>query len=197
MKSSVTLYRPVGPKEYQLIKDSGFKKFPPRLPDQPIFYPVISKKYAVRIARDWNVKASGIGYVLEFKIAENFIGNYEVHEVGGRDYQEYWIPAEELEDFNRAIVGKIKLLKTFQKWYVYLVRCADKTIYTGIALDVDKRIKEHNEGKRGAKYTRGRGPVALIKSFEVLSKGEALKLEYQIKKMPKDEKQKFLGNCLS
>ena len=77
-----------------------------------------------------------------------------------------------------------------RKWYIYIVRCSDDTLYTGITVDVERRIKQHNEGK-GAKYTRGRGPVALVKFFTRDSKGEALKLEYQIKKLPKEEKLKF------
>jgi putative endonuclease len=73
------------------------------------------------------------------------------------------------------------------KWFVYIVECSDKTLYTGITTDIERRIKQHNKGK-GAKYTRGRGPVALVKSFERLTKGEALKLEYQIKQLSREEK---------
>lgn len=72
-------------------------------------------------------------------------------------------------------------------WYVYLLRCSDDTIYTGITNDLEHRIKQHNEGK-GAKYTRGRGPVALIKFFECSTKSEALKLEWKIKQMTRDQK---------
>lgn len=75
-------------------------------------------------------------------------------------------------------------------WYVYILKCSDDTLYTGITNDLEKRIQKHNEGK-GAKYTRGRGPVALIKSFECLTKSEALKLEYKIKQLPKEEKLKL------
>lgn len=77
-----------------------------------------------------------------------------------------------------------------KKWYVYIVRCSDDTLYTGITVDVERRIKQHNEGK-GAKYTRGRGPVALVKFFTRDSKGEALKLEHHIKQLSKEEKLKF------
>lgn len=73
------------------------------------------------------------------------------------------------------------------KWFVYIVECSDKTLYTGITIDVERRIKQHNEGK-GAKYTRGRGPVTLVKSFEKLTKSEALKMEYKIKQLSKEEK---------
>ena len=77
-----------------------------------------------------------------------------------------------------------------KEWFVYIVRCSDDTLYTGITTDIERRIKQHNDGK-GAKYTRGRGPVALVKSFECLTKSEALKLEYQIKQLPKNEKLNF------
>ncbi len=189
-KKYVVLYRPTGPKELDLIKQSGFKKFPPRLPEQPIFYPVLTKEYAIKIARDWNVSASGIGYVLQFKVRKDFLDKYPVQIAGGNSHQEYWIPAEELENFNQAIFGKIKVIETYQKWHVYILKCADNTLYTGITNNLDKRIQQHNEGK-GAKYTRGRGPVALVKSFECLSKGEALKLEYHIKQLPAKEKLSF------
>jgi predicted GIY-YIG superfamily endonuclease len=192
MSSNIKLYRPTGPKELDLIKKSGYKKFPPRLPEQPIFYPVLTKEYAVKIARDWNVKASGIGYVLEFKVRKDFLDKYPVENAGGNAHQEYWIPAEELEDFNQALVGKIKVIETYQEWFIYLLKCSDGTLYTGITNNLDKRIKQHNEGK-GAKYTKGRGPVTLIKFFTRLTKGEALKLEYKIKQLSKDEKLNFQG----
>jgi hypothetical protein len=73
-----TLYRPVGPKELELIRQSGWKKFPPRLPEQPIFYPVMNEDYAVQIARDWNVPASGSGYVTKFKVRTDYVKKFEV-----------------------------------------------------------------------------------------------------------------------
>lgn len=190
LKKLVTLYRPTGPKELDLIKKSGYKKFPPRLPEQPIFYPVLTKEYAVKIARDWNVKSSGIGYVLEFKVLKDYLDAHPVQVAGGNSHQEYWIPAEELEEFNDALVGEIKVIETYQEWYVYILKCSDGTLYTGITNNLEKRIKQHNEGK-GAKYTMGRGPVALVKYFTQLTKGDALKLEYRIKQLSKEEKLKF------
>lgn len=80
---------------------------------------------------------------------------------------------------------------TDQVWFVYLVECSDKSIYTGITTDIDRRIKQHNSGKRGAKYTRTRRPVKLYKSFQVASKSEALKLEYRIKQLSHNEKLNF------
>jgi hypothetical protein len=110
---TVTLWRPVGPEELALIKASGMRAFPPRLPEQPIFYPVTTEAYATKIARDWNVPASGSGYVTRFAIAKDFLDRYEVQTAGGRDHQEYWIPAEELSAFNAAIVGEIEVTARF------------------------------------------------------------------------------------
>ena len=111
---TVTLWRPVGPAELELIRASGMRAFPARLPGQPIFYPGLTEDYAIRIARDWNVKASGAGYVTRFAVRREFIGRYAVQEVGGRAHREYWIPAEELDDFNAAIVGEIVVTAEFQ-----------------------------------------------------------------------------------
>jgi hypothetical protein len=86
---------------------------PPRLPDQPIFYPVLSEEYAIKIARDWNVPASGKGFVTRFRVRRAFLDRYEVREVGGRSHLEYWIPAEDLSDFNAAIVGEIEVVANF------------------------------------------------------------------------------------
>jgi predicted GIY-YIG superfamily endonuclease len=189
-EKTVTLFRPVGPKELELIEASGWKRFPPRLPDQPIFYPVTSDSYACKIARDWNVPASGAGYVLEFYIKESFLSKYQKQTVGGQACQEYWIPAEDLEDFNDNLKGQIYVIQSFCKWFIYILECADGTLYTGITNDLDRRIKQHNEGK-GAKYTRGRGPCALVKFFTRNTKSDALKLERKIKKLSKEEKLKF------
>jgi hypothetical protein len=110
---TVTLYRPVGPAELDLIRQFGFRRFPPRLPDQPIFYPVVQEEYAHEIARDWNVKASGSGYVTRFKVRTAHLGKYREQVAGGRDHTEYWIPAEELEAFNDNIVGLIEVVAKY------------------------------------------------------------------------------------
>ncbi|WP_086734901.1 ADP-ribosylation/crystallin J1 [Erythrobacter colymbi] len=111
---TITLWRPVGPKELRLIADSGWREFPPRLPEQPIFYPVTTREYAIKIARDWNVGASGAGYVTEFDVDAAFLAHYTVENAGGREHQEYWIPAEELPAFNAAIVGAIRVVDEFR-----------------------------------------------------------------------------------
>src|SRR6201993_3034511 len=101
--ATVTLWRPVGPEELALIKSSGMRAFPPRLPEQPIFYPVLSEEYAVKIARDWNVQASGAGYVTRFAVRREFLSRYQIQNAGGERFQEYWIPAEELAEFNQNL----------------------------------------------------------------------------------------------
>lgn len=113
-KASVTLYRPVGPKELALIAASGWREFPPRLPEQPIFYPVTNEAYAIQIARDWNVKESGAGFVTKFNVVAHYLSRYRKEQVGGAMHTEYWIPAEELPGFNRNIIGKIVVTAEFR-----------------------------------------------------------------------------------
>jgi hypothetical protein len=115
--SSLTLYRPVGQKERELIRESGDTAFPPRLSFQPIFYPVLNEDYATQIARAWNTKdaASGfVGYVTRFRVRADFLCRYPVQVVGGSQHQEYWIPAAELDEFNRNIVGPIDVVAQYR-----------------------------------------------------------------------------------
>jgi hypothetical protein len=111
---TTVLYRPVGPKELALIRESGNREFPPRLPEQPIFYPVLNEDYARQIARDWNVPESGAGYVTRFAVRREFLGKYPVHTVGARIHQELWIPAEDLTEMNRNIVGLIEVIAEYK-----------------------------------------------------------------------------------
>ena len=108
------LFRPVGPKELALIAAGGYREFPPRLPEQPIFYPVLNEEYARQIARDWNVPASGAGYVLRFALRKDFADKYPVRTVGGSVHKELWIPAQELDEMNRNIVGRIEVIAEFK-----------------------------------------------------------------------------------
>ena len=110
---TTTLYRPVGPEELQLIEQSGWKEFPPRLSHQPIFYPVLNEEYATMIACDWNVKESGSGYVTRFRVRSDYLARYEVQTVGGSICQELWVPADELVEFNQNIVGTIEVIAEF------------------------------------------------------------------------------------
>jgi hypothetical protein len=114
----VELFRSVGQAELDLIRKSGFRSFPPRLPDQPIFYPILIRKYAEHIARNWNARdpKSGFrGYVLRFRVRAKYLSGFEIRTVGDSGHREYWIPAEGLDEFNRNIVGKIEVLECFDR----------------------------------------------------------------------------------
>lgn len=111
---TITLYRPVGRAELDLIEASGWREFPPRLAVQPIFYPVLQLEYARQIAREWNTKDPSSGYagfVTVFNVNADFLKRYSVHNVGSIWHQEYWIPAGDLTEFNRAIVGTIRVVE--------------------------------------------------------------------------------------
>ena len=112
---TTTLYRPVSKKELDLISNSGWRKFPPRLPEQPIFYPVMNLEYARQITVDWNVPAYGNGYVTKFEVDSEYLKKYPVQNVGGDIYNELWVPAEELETFNAHIVGQIDVIESYNK----------------------------------------------------------------------------------
>ncbi len=113
MNPTVTLWRPTGPQELALVADSGFRRWPPRLPDQPIFYPVTNEAYAIEIARDWNVPASGVGHVTRFEVDAAFMARYATQLVGAAHHTEWWVPAEELDLLNDHIVGLITVTRTF------------------------------------------------------------------------------------
>ncbi|MFY8035597.1 MAG: hypothetical protein ACOVMQ_00450 [Cyclobacteriaceae bacterium] len=108
----ITLYRPVNQKELDLIKASGWKKFPPRLMEQPIFYPVMNLEYARQISTMWNVPAYGVGYVTKFDVEANYASKFPIQNVGGHIHNELWVPAEELEEFNSHIIGLIEVVET-------------------------------------------------------------------------------------
>lgn len=113
---TITLYRPVGQKEWDLIIASGYRRFPPRLEWQPIFYPVMNQEYAEQIAAQWNTEdESGgyVGHVLSFEVAESYLQQFPVQNVGGVIHNELWVPAEQMDAFNNEIIGQITLIKTF------------------------------------------------------------------------------------
>ena len=117
MTETVTMYRPVGSKELKLIEESDFKAYPPRLPDQPIFYPVLNEAYARQIAKDWNSRLNDDkeGYVTRFNVRKDVADKYKPEVVGARMHEEIWVPAEELADFNAAIIGKIEIIAKYAK----------------------------------------------------------------------------------
>ena len=116
---TVTLYRPVGQAELDLIREVGMRAFPARLPDQPIFYPVTNQHYAEQIARDWNTKderSDYTGYVLSFAIDAEYLSQFPVKTVGAKEHTEYWIPAERLQEFNQHIIGVIQILAVYRNY---------------------------------------------------------------------------------
>ena len=117
MEETTVLFRPVGESELRLIADSGYRSFPPRLPAQPIFYPVLNQEYATQIARDWNAKnsESKTGYVTRFAVRTSYLSQFKVQKVGGTLHLEYWIPAEKLAELNQNIVGLIEVISEFHE----------------------------------------------------------------------------------
>lgn len=111
---TTTLWRPTGPTELALVEENGRRSWPPRLPDQPIFYPVLNEDYAVRIARDWNVPASGSGFVTRFRVDTPYARTLPTQRAGGSDKLELWVPAEDLDEFNAHIVGTIEVTRRFE-----------------------------------------------------------------------------------
>ena len=86
---TVTLWRPTGQEEIDLVAASEWRAWPPRLPEQPIFYPVLNRWYATKIAREWNVPHGGVGYVTRFDVRKDYLGRFPARQAGGRDVLEY------------------------------------------------------------------------------------------------------------
>jgi len=97
----------------ELLKSSGYTRWPPRLSGQPIFYPVTNEDYAREIAEKWNVRDSGAGFVTRFQVRKRFLDRYELHQVGSSKHTEYWIPAEDLEELNDNIVGTVEVIASY------------------------------------------------------------------------------------
>lgn len=111
----VTLYRPVGQTELDMIRYYEFRAFPPRWPTQPLFYPLATEQYATEVAQTWDAQQGGhrVGYVLRFQVSKAYLERYDVQLVGRRYHQEYWVPAEELDAFNQQIVGSIEVIAEY------------------------------------------------------------------------------------
>lgn len=112
--ASIFLYRPVNQQELDLIAATGWTAFPLRRPEQSVFYPVLNETYAAEIAHGWDAPAAGVGYVLRFAIDADYANTFPVQNVGGQDYDELWVPAEELAEFNSYIVGQIEVVGVFK-----------------------------------------------------------------------------------
>jgi hypothetical protein len=115
MHGTTLLYRPVNQQELDLIAASVWKAFPPRLPEQPIFYPVLNEAYAIQISRDWNVPYYGVGYVVQFTVETTYLSKFAVQNVGDPMHDELWVPAKELPEFNNHIRGLIEVTAEFRR----------------------------------------------------------------------------------
>jgi hypothetical protein len=113
-EDGVTLWRPTGPEELALIEAAQWRAWPSRLPEQPIFYPVLNEDYATRIARDWNVRHSDAGCVTRFRVRKSFLDRYPVQQAGGSTILEYWIPAEDLDELNANLLGPIEVVAAYR-----------------------------------------------------------------------------------
>jgi hypothetical protein len=117
MTETITLYRPIGPAELAFLKETNFTRWPPRLPEQPIFYPVTNERYAREIAKRWNVSDSKQGFLTRFSVKKSFMDQYDIHQVGASYHTEWWIPADELETLNNHIIGKIEIIAQYPEEY--------------------------------------------------------------------------------
>ena len=108
------LWRPVGLSELALIYGAAMKAFPPRLPGQDIFYPVLNPEYADQIARDWNATTAPFaGYVVRFHLPDDYAKGFGPHVVGAPNHEELWIPSSQLEEMNGRIEGSIQVIRAF------------------------------------------------------------------------------------
>ncbi len=110
------LYRPVGLFELRLIREANYRAFPPRLPHQPFFYPVLNYDYAAQIARDWNTTDANSGYMgamTAFEVEADYLAQFAEQIVGAAVHRELWIPADRLAEFNQHIVGAIRVVAAF------------------------------------------------------------------------------------
>ncbi len=112
-EETIVLYRPVGPEELDLVARTGYRRWPPRLSGQPLFYPVANEEYARAIAAGWNAPSVGAGFVTRFQVKKSFMDRYPIRQVGGRQHLEWWIPAADLEELNDNIVGLIEVVGEF------------------------------------------------------------------------------------
>lgn len=116
MVTTRILYRPVGQREMELISEADYRAYPPRLADQPIFYPVTNREYAESIAKNWNAPDASCGfagYVTEFEMSVDYLAQFNEELVGSSICTELWVPAEQLPEFNSKIIGPIRVIDAF------------------------------------------------------------------------------------
>lgn len=114
-RETVTLYRSVGPGQLKCIANTSWKRFPPRLHWQRFFYPMLHESFAHRIASQWNVEQSGVGYVLRFKVRKDYLEPLPIYIIGGPEHKEYRIAADEIDRLNENIIGDIEVLAVYHK----------------------------------------------------------------------------------
>lgn len=116
MNDTIRLWRPVGLYELAKVIRADFRAYPPRLIEQPIFYPVLNQPYAEQIAREWNTRDSNSGYsgfVTRFDVRADVAGRYPRQIVGGKQHEELWVPAEEQAMLEAAFVGPIHIVEAW------------------------------------------------------------------------------------
>lgn len=110
----ITLFRPVGLEELRLLYNADMFAFPPRLPEQPIFYPVTNEPYARQIAENWNTKSgTRSGFVTRFEVDSEYAARFGRKVVGGREHEELWVPAAELDEFNQHIEDQVCIVGAY------------------------------------------------------------------------------------
>jgi hypothetical protein len=144
-KMTMLLFRPVGLRELELIAASGWREYPPRLAWQPIFYPVVTREYALAIITQWNSKESDAGhcgFVTEFDIDDDFVARYQIQQLGGGPvFRELWVPAAEMSDFNAHIKGPIRVVEA-----VYGPGfTAERDAASGLPVSVAKKVGKEPE----------------------------------------------------
>ena len=108
------LFRSTGVAELRLVRDLDWRAWPPRLPEQSIFCPVMTFAYAERIARDWSAVDDAWGFVTPSDVAGDMAARHPIQEAGGRAHSELWVLAKDLAAFDRAIVGRIDVVAAYR-----------------------------------------------------------------------------------
>ena len=113
MTATVTLYRPVGDREFGHIRDSGWRLFPPRFDGYPLFCALLDENYATESARDWTTKNGARVHVLRFDVGQEFISGCHIRPAESSNYRQYLIPSTELADLNAHLIGPIEVIASF------------------------------------------------------------------------------------
>ena len=156
------LYRPTGPKERDLVAASGWRAWPPRLPEQPIFYPVMNEWYATKIAREWNVPHAGVGYVCEFDVTREYLADFD-RAAGGRARRARTVGSRgaSSSEFNAHIVGGIREIARYDT--------VSDDMNDGAGGIRDRRRRQHGRSP----------PASLTSTASSISDGAARRARYR------------------